>query len=109
MTPYVVPIQLRWTDIDANRHVKHSSYYDFGAIARMNFFVAHGLSIEKMREFSIGPVLFREEAVFKREIRYEDKVTIDVRIVKASPDYSRWSLQHKIYLDGNTVAAIITG
>jgi acyl-CoA thioester hydrolase len=103
-----IAIQIRWTDIDANRHVKHSSYYDFGAIVRMNFFDEHGLTTEKMEEFKIGPILFREEAVFRREIRYEDRVTIDVELSRATPDYSRWTLRHHIYLNDKTVAAIIT-
>lgn len=100
-------IQLRWTDIDANRHVKHSSYNDFGAILRMNFFVTHGLTTEIMERAQIGIVLFREETVFRRELKYEDKVTLDVEITKATPDYARWSLRHHIYKNDETLAATL--
>ena len=61
-----------------------------------------------MAKYKIGPILFREECVFKREIRLGDKVTIDVQIIKARSDQSRWSFQHVIRKNGDEVAAIIT-
>jgi acyl-CoA thioester hydrolase len=105
---FAIPIQLRWTDIDANRHMRHSAYYDLGAIVRVNFFLKHGLATSAFEEMNIGIILFREEALFKREIVYEDKIEVDVEITKASSDFSRWSLRHRIYKNGDTIAAIIT-
>ena len=102
-----IPIQIRWTDIDANRHLRHSAYYDYGAVARMNFFIQHELTTKHFEEARIGIILFREEALFKREIVYEDNVTIDIALTKASSDFSRWSIQHHIYKNGDTLAAII--
>lgn len=102
-----IPIQIRWTDIDANRHLRHSAYYDYGAIARMNFFIRHELTTRHFEESGIGIILFREEALFKREIVYEDNVTIDITLTKASNDFSRWSLRHHIYKNADTLAAII--
>ena len=58
-------------------------------------------------EFKIGPILFREEAVFRREIRLEDKVQITVKLVKATPDFSRWSVRHEFFKDNNTLAATV--
>ncbi|HEX5167693.1 MAG TPA: thioesterase family protein, partial [Cyclobacteriaceae bacterium] len=58
-------------------------------------------------EMKIGIILFREEAFFKREIVYEDQIVIDVEITKASNDYSRWSLRHHLYKNGDTLAATL--
>ncbi len=107
MQKFILPIQIRWTDIDANRHMRHSAYYDFGAVARVNFLVQHGLDTSKFEEMNIGIILFREEALFKREIIYTDKIEIDVELTKASKDFSRWSLHHRIFKNGETLAAII--
>lgn len=107
MKKYSIPIQIRWADIDQNRHLRHSAYYDYCAAARVTFLNEHGLTTEKMEEMKIGPVLFREEAVFKREIRLEDKITVDVEILKATADYSRWSIRHHIIRQGDVVAAIV--
>lgn len=101
-------MQVRWADIDANRHLRHSVYYDYGASMRMNVLSAGGLTTKKLEEFMIGPVLFREEAVFKREILFEDKITLNVELVKSTEDYGRWSLRHHFYKGEDVVAAILT-
>lgn len=107
MENFTLPIQIRWSDIDQNRHLRHSAYYDYGAMARITCFTDHGLTTMKLEELSIGPILFREEAVFRREVKYEDKITIDLQLLKSLPDFSRWSIRHHIYKEDKTLAAII--
>ncbi|MFZ1808449.1 MAG: acyl-CoA thioesterase [Cyclobacteriaceae bacterium] len=107
MSKFIVPIQIRWSDIDQNRHLRHSAYYDYGAMVRMRFLNEGGLTTEKMEELQVGPILFREEALFKREITLEDKITVDVEIWSAREDFSRWSLRHTMKKEDGTVAAII--
>jgi len=107
MSKFVVPIQIRWSDIDQNRHLRHSAYYDYGAMVRMKYLNGHGLTTEKMEELQVGPILFREEAQFRREITLEDQITVDVEIYAAREDYSRWSLRHNFLKEDGTVAAII--
>lgn len=107
MESYSVPLNIRWADIDANRHLRHSVYYDFAAAMRMNYLNSNGLTTEKLIELQIGPILFREEALFKREVRLEDKVSINFTILKCMPDYSRWSLQHHITKEDGTLCTII--
>jgi len=100
-------VQIRWADIDANRHLRHSVYYDYGASMRMNALTAEGLTMKKLEELMIGPILFREEAIFKREIVFGDEITIDVELVKAREDFARWSLRHNFLKQNGTVAAIV--
>lgn len=107
MSTFSLPIQVRWSDIDQNRHVRHSAYYDYGAMARISCFAQHGLTTERLEEFNIGPVLFREEAVFRRELRFEDIVSIDMTLVRSLPDFSRWTIRHQIF-KGETLAAVLT-
>jgi len=104
---FIVPIQIRWSDIDQNRHLRHSAYYDYGAMVRMKYLNQHGLTTEKMEELQVGPILFREEAKFRRELKLEDKLTVDVEMVSARNDFSRWSLRHNFLKDDQTAAAII--
>jgi len=100
-------IQIRWADIDANRHLRHSVYYDYGASMRMNALTSEGLSMRKLEELQMGPILFREEAIFKREIIFEDVITIDVQLVRSRRDFARWSLRHNFKKADGTLAAII--
>jgi len=101
------PIQIRWADIDQNHHLRHSAYYDFGAIARIQFLSNCGLTSSKFTELKTGPILFREEAIFKREIHFEDKITINAALTKARTDFSRWSIQHSIIKNEEILAAVI--
>jgi len=101
-------ISLRWSDFDANMHLRHSAYYDFGATSRLDFFNAQGLTYELMQELHIGPILFREEALFKREVRLGDKLFINILVSKLRRDYSRFSFRHEITRDDGTLCAIIT-
>lgn len=107
MENFIIPIQIRWSDIDQNRHLRHSAYYDYGAMVRVSCFVEQGLTTSKLEELNIGPVLFREEAIFKREIKFEDKISVDLQLLKSLPDFSRWSIRHHVYKEDKTLAAII--
>lgn len=107
MSEFTLPIQIRWSDVDQNRHLRHSVYYDYGAMMRMNVLYSNGLTTSKLEELKIGPILFREEAIFKREIKLEDQVSISVELLKATEDYSRWSLRHHFIKSDGTLAAIL--
>ena len=61
-----------------------------------------------MQELSVGPVLFREEAVFRKEIRLGDALHINLQILKARKDYSRWTISHQLVKDKNILSAVVT-
>jgi acyl-CoA thioester hydrolase len=107
MKEYITQVQIRWSDLDSNVHLRHSVYYDWGALSRINFLTSHGLTTELMQQLQFGPILFREECVFKREIRLGDAVTISLELIRAKRNYSKWSIRHTIIKSGDTVAAIL--
>ena len=100
-------MQIRWSDLDPNFHLRHSVYYDWGAFCRIEFLNNFGLTANVMAELHFGPILFREECIFRKEIRLGDQVSLDVNIIKAKHDYSRWSIQHNIR-NGDVLAAVLT-
>ncbi|NII29838.1 thioesterase [Pseudoflavitalea sp. X16] len=108
MSSYIKTVEVRWADLDPNFHLRHSVYYDYGAYCRIAFLEAHGLTAAFMAQNHFGPILFREECVFRKEIRLDDVVTIDLRLLKAREDQSRWGIQHHIYKNSDTLAAILT-
>ncbi len=107
VNPHQHPIVLRWSDFDANMHLRHSAYYDFGATSRLDFFNDQGLSYDLMLSEHIGPILFREEALFKREVRPGDKLFINILVTKLRPDYSRFSFRHEITRADGTICAVM--
>jgi acyl-CoA thioester hydrolase len=108
MEHFIKDIQVRWSDLDPNFHLRHSVYYDWGAFCRVKFLIAYGLTPEVMEKLNFGPILFREECVFRKEIRLNDPVRINLQLLKAKRDYSRWSIQHSVFKSGDIVAAILT-
>ena len=101
-------VQLRWSDLDPNFHIRHSVYYDWGAFCRIEFLNEFGLTSKVMQELMFGPILFREECVFRKEIRSGDEISINLEIIRSKKDYSRWSIQHRITKGDGTVCAVLT-
>jgi acyl-CoA thioester hydrolase len=107
MEIFILPVQVRWSDMDPNFHLRHSVYYDWGALCRIEFLYKYELTSEIMRNLHFGPILFREECVFRKEIQLGDNVTINLELLKSRKDYSRWTIQHTIMKNGDT-SAILT-
>ncbi len=106
--PFSKNVEVRWSDLDPNFHLRHSVYYDLCAFTRVSFLESVGLSMHIFIENHFGPILFREECVFKREILFGDKLTISASLLKARKDYSRWTIVHEVWKNGDTLAAILT-
>jgi len=105
MKQFATRAEIRWADLDPNFHVLHSKYYDLGAHCRMAFLVENGLTAELMQELHIGPILFREECFFKRELKFGDEISVTLRLSKTTSNYARWSMEHEVFKNGNILAA----
>lgn len=101
-------VQIRWSDLDPNFHLRHSVYYDWGAFCRVEFLNEYGLTADVMQQLQFGPILFKEECVFRREIKLADEVKMNLQLTRAKKDFSRWSIQHQITKNGNTLCAVLT-
>lgn len=99
--------QVIWSQIDANQHMRHSAYADFAAQARVNMLEKCGLSALKLFELNIGPILFKEELFYLREVALNDYIKVTCEISKSRDDASRWSIRHEIYRGDGIKAAII--
>jgi acyl-CoA thioester hydrolase len=108
MDAFIVPLQVRWSDLDPNFHLRHSVYYDWGALCRIAFLDQAGLTWKRMQELQVGPIIFREECIFRREIHLGDPVSINLKLVKAKKDYSRFTIQHEIMKNPETLSAVLT-
>jgi len=108
MENFSTPVQIRWSDLDPNFHLRHSVFYDWGAVCRVEFLNKVGLTWKKMLELHIGPIIFREECIFRKEIRPDDIVTIDLKLIKAKRDFSRFTIQHEIKKEPGITSAILT-
>ncbi len=108
MATFTVKAEIRWADIDPNFHVLHSKYYDYFANARMSIFAEYGITMQVIQELQIGPILLREECIFKRELKLGDIIEIKIKLSKANNNFGRWSFVNEIWKNGDTLAAVVT-
>lgn len=108
MESFETKVEVRWSDVDANRHVRHSAYYDYGAHARIRFFEEKGIGSFFMSKLNIGPVLFKEECHFIKELNIQDNITINILKGTLSSDGARWELHHEIFNSKGEKSAHIT-
>ena len=99
--------KVMWSQIDSNNHLRHSAYADFGAQARLQILEAIGFSSAVLEELKIGPILFREELIYMREIRMNETIKITCELTKCRVDGSRWSFKQGVFKEDGTQAAII--
>ncbi|ASU36741.1 acyl-CoA thioesterase [Mucilaginibacter xinganensis] len=96
-----------WSQIDANQHMRHTAYADFAVQARLNMLEKLGLSLSTLLQAKIGPVLFKEELLYLREIGMNDNIKVTAVVTKFRPDASRWSIRHELFRRDGTKAAIV--
>ena len=108
MKKFEQEIVIRWADCDQNRHVRHSAYYDYGAHIRIRYFNELGFSSAILSKLSIGPILFKEECSFIKELHPDDIITINLLKGEISEDASRWILHHEIFNHKGEKSAHIT-
>ena len=101
-------VEIRWSDIDALFHVRHSVYFDYAAYCRISFLNENGVTPDLMMQHNIGPVIFREECVFKREIKFGDDIVVNLTLEKSTADMSKWTMINELWKNGDVLAAIVT-
>lgn len=104
---FSVSFATRWADFDPNNHMRHSSYNDYAAESRVRLFDKFGLSLTEFRKHNVGPVLFREETNFFREIGLGENIRVEVLLKGASENFERFRFLHRIYRGDGKLAAEI--
>ena len=96
-----------WSMVDANTHLRHSAYADFAAHARLEILPTLGFTASIMEKLKLGPVLFREELFYIREVMPGDTIKVTCELTKCRSDGSRWSFEQKLYRGDGVLAALI--
>src|SRR5580698_9885625 len=100
MDTYTKTVEVRWSDLDPNFHLRHSVYYDWGAFVRFSFLNESGITPVFLHRHHIGPILFREECLFKREVVFNDSIHLNLQLLRSRRDASRWSMRHEVIKNG---------
>lgn len=99
---------IRWADLDANIHMRHSAYNDYAAQTRLMFMAENGFGMEWFRTHGVYPILFREETIFLKEVSGNEEIRVDAVLSRISEDGSRWSIINHFYKSDGSLAARLT-
>lgn len=89
--------EIRWSDLDANRHLANSAYQNFMSHTRMAFLIESGMSSKELVKLGLGPVVFYEHIYYFKEIMPEDSVTVSVELKGLSEDGMFFEFVHNLY------------
>ncbi|MFA9191203.1 thioesterase family protein [Flavobacterium sp. FZUC8N2.13] len=101
-------LSFRWADLDPNFHLRHSVYYDCAAQHRLEILENLGLTMKAFQTQHFGPVLFREECIFRKEVKLNDSIFIHTKVAKMKADASRWSITHEFRNEEDQLCAALT-
>ncbi len=94
---FIEKFNVRWSDVDANRHVGNSSYMDYCSQTRMSFLNSKGFGINHLVRWGIGPVVLRENFTFYKELHVDQTIFVSLEITGISEDSDIFEFTHKIY------------
>lgn len=96
-----------WANLDPNGHMRHTAYNDYCAQARLLYFEDLGIPFSDIMKMGVGPILFREDTRFLKEIRMNESFEVGFSIIRLRKDGSKWSFRHNIYNSKGEPAAKI--
>jgi len=94
---YQTEFDVRWSDLDANRHMANSAYQNFMSHTRMAFLIDNGFTQREMATYETGPVIFNENIYYFREIHQGKPITVTCEVTGMSDDGSLFSFRHDFY------------
>ena len=96
-TMYFKEFEIRWSDIDANRHLANSAYLIFMGHTRMSFLMELGFSQKALAEHQLGPVVFYEHVYYFKEAFLGKPVRVSLEIMGMSEDGKFFEFHHNFY------------
>ena len=89
--------EIRWSDLDANRHLGNSTYIEFASHTRMSFLERMGFNQESMLHYNMGPVAFYEHLYYFREVFVGQPVKVTTEFKGMSEDGMFFEFSHDYY------------
>lgn len=100
--------EVRWADLDANRHLRNTIYSELATHTRFRMLEARGFSQQRFEALRFGPVMFREEIRYRREARFGDTLRVSVAVAGLAPDGSQWKVHQEVLRPDGKQAAVLT-
>jgi acyl-CoA thioester hydrolase len=107
LSEWAITSTVRWSDLDANGHLRGTAYSDLATDARLAFFAERGLAVQRLLDLGIGPVVLAERLSYASESRLGDELTVGFALAALSRDASRGTVESGIVKRGGRTAAVV--
>ncbi len=94
---YFKEFEIRWSDVDANRHLANSAYVNFMGHTRMAFLMEMGFDQKTLAKYNMGPVAFYEHIYYFKEVFLGQQITVSMEIMGLSEDGKFFEFHHDFY------------
>ena len=94
---YHKEFDIRWSDLDANRHLANTAYINFMSHTRMGFLIENGFGQRELAKYNIGPVVFYEHINYFKEVFAGKPVKVSLELKGLSPDGMYFEFIHNFY------------
>lgn len=91
--PVVIELDVAWAEMDSFAHVNNIVYFRYFENARINYFVRVGW-FDLLRDVGLGPIVKSADAVFRKPVKYPDRLTVGARITNIGSD--RVTFEHRV-------------
>lgn len=89
--------EIRWGDLDPNRHVANTSFSAFFNETRMWFLAEHGFSQASFEKYQMGPIVVAEEFYYLKEVMPNENIHTDIELLGHTEDYKFIKFAHSLY------------
>jgi acyl-CoA thioester hydrolase len=102
---FLKEFEIRWSDIDANRHLANSAYINYTGHTRMSYLEQLGFNQKTMAKYQIGPVVFYEHIYYFKEVFIGKPIQVSSELKGMSKDGMFFEFHHDFYdADGKNFA-----
>lgn len=94
---FLKEIDIRWSDMDANRHLANKTYIEYAAHARMGFLSSQGITPLVLAKYNFGPIAFSESIYFFKEVFVGKPIKVSLELSAASRDWMFFEFTQNFY------------
>lgn len=89
--------EIRWSDVDANRHLGNSAYINFMSHTRMSMLTEVGFGHREMVQADLGPIVLYEHMYYFKEAFPGRPIRVSLELKGMSEDGMFFQFHHNFY------------
>lgn len=104
-TAFRLSVSARWSEIDANQHVRNTAYSEWATFARSEWLASLDYDFQKLMEMDLSAVILEDSTRYVKEIFLGEEIAIVLELAGLSSDRTRFRVRHT-FLRGDRLCAV---